>query len=60
MSSENEKIINVLKQNKVKADFIIYAVGGSFGVKEYPMELNQWQKMLDMNILKHILINNYF
>ena len=60
LSSENEKIINVLKQNKVKADFIIYAVGGSFGVKEYPMELNQWQKMLDMNILKHILINNYF
>ncbi len=60
LGSENEKIINVLKKNQVKADSIICAVGGSFGVKDYPTEIDPWQKMLDINILKHIFINNYF
>ena len=60
LSSSDKKIIEILKKNKVKADSVINAVGGSFGVKEYPFEITNWQKMLDLNILKHILINNFF
>ena len=39
---------------------IINAVGGSFGIKDYPYSLENWQKSLNLNILKHILINNFF
>ena len=53
---EDEKIIMVLKKNKVKADIIINAVGGTFGMKEYPYSLDNWRRSLDLNILKHILI----
>ena len=60
LMEENEKILRIIKKNKVKADIIINAVGGSFGVKRYPYELNSWQKALNLNILKHILINNFF
>lgn len=60
LDSDNKDIIETLKINQVKAETIINAIGGSFGVKEYPFEIEPWQKMLDMNILKHILINNYF
>ena len=56
----DKKIINILKKNHVKADIIINAVGGSFGIKEYPFDLNLWKKSLDLNIMKHILINNFF
>ena len=55
-----DKIISILKKNKVKADVIINAVGGSFGVKGYPFKITDWKKVLDLNILKHISINNYF
>ena len=58
---ENEdKIISILKKNKVKADVIINSTGGSFGVKGYPFDITEWKKILDLNILKHISINNYF
>ena len=57
---EDEKILMVLKKNKVKADIIINAVGGTFGMKEYPYSLDNWRRSLDLNILKHILINNFF
>jgi 3-oxoacyl-[acyl-carrier protein] reductase len=60
LNSNNSEIIENLKKNNVKADIIINAVGGSFGIKEYPLDISSWQKMLDVNILKHILINNYF
>ena len=60
LSSENKQIIETLKKNQIKADVIINAIGGSFGIKEYPVEIESWQKILDLNILKHILINNYF
>ena len=60
LDSDNKDLIETLKINQVKAETIINAIGGSFGVKEYPFEIEPWQKMLDMNILKHILINNYF
>mgnify|MGYP001015717080 CR=1 FL=1 len=60
LNSSNSEIIDSLKKNNVKADIIINAVGGSFGIKEYPLDITFWQKMLDVNILKHILINNYF
>ena len=60
LNSNNSEIIENLKKNNVKADIIINAVGGSFGIKEYPFDITSWQKMLDVNILKHILINNYF
>ena len=60
LMEENEKILRIIKKNKVKADIIINAVGGSFDVKRYPYELNSWQKALNLNILKHILINNFF
>ena len=56
----DKKIINILKKNHVKADIIINAVGGSFGIKEYAFDLNLWKKSLDLNIMKHILINNFF
>lgn len=55
-----DKIISILKTNKVKADVIINAIGGSFGVKGYPFKITEWKKVLDLNILKHISINNYF
>ena len=42
LMEENEKILRIIKKNKVKADIIINAVGGSFGVKRYPYELNSW------------------
>ena len=57
---EDEKILKILKKNKVKADIIINAVGGSFGIKEYPYSLDNWRRSLELNILKHILINNFF
>ena len=60
LSSDDNNIIKILKENQVKADVIINAVGGSFGVKGYPNEIDSWLKMLKMNILKHILINNFF
>ena len=60
LMEEDEKIINILKKNKVNADIIINAVGGSFGIKDYPYDLDSWQKSLNLNILKHILINNFF
>lgn len=60
LNLSNSKIINILKKNKVKADIIINTVGGNFGIKEYPYDSKLWQKSLDLNILKHLLINNYF
>ena len=60
LNSDDKNIIKTLKKNQVKAETIINAIGGSFGVKEYPYEIEPWQKMLEINILKHILINNYF
>ena len=60
LNEKDEKILEILKKNKVKADMIINAVGGSFGIKEYPYSLDDWQKSLNLNILKHILINNFF
>ncbi len=60
LSSDDKNIIEILEENNVKADAIINAVGGSFGIKEYPHEIDPWIKMLKMNILKHILINNFF
>ena len=60
LMEEDEKIVNILKKNKVNADIIINAVGGSFGIKGYPYDLDSWQKSLNLNILKHILINNFF
>ena len=60
LNQSNKKIINSIKKNKINADAIIYAVGGSFGIKEYSYNLKFWQKSLDLNIFKHILINNYF
>ncbi|MDC0529747.1 SDR family oxidoreductase [Pelagibacteraceae bacterium] len=60
LNSNNSEIIESLKKNNVKADMIINAVGGSFGIKEYPFDMTSWQKMLDINVLKHIMINNYF
>ena len=60
LMEKNEKILRIIKKNKVKADIIINAVGGSFGIKDYPYDLDSWQKSLNLNILKHILINNFF
>ena len=60
LNDKDENILEILKKNKVKADIIINAVGGTFGIKEYPYSLDNWQKSLDLNILKHILINNFF
>ena len=56
----DKEIIKALNKNKVKADIIINAVGGSFGIKEYPYDMKLWNKSLNLNILKHILINNHF
>ena len=60
LTEKDEVILKILKKNKVKANLIINAVGGSFGIKDYPYDLDSWQKSLDLNILKHILINNFF
>jgi len=60
LNQEDQKILEILKKNEVKADMIINAVGGSFGIKDYPENLDNWKKSLDLNILKHILINNFF
>ena len=56
----DKEILKVLNKNEVKADVIINSVGGSFGIKEYPYDMKLWNKSLNLNILKHILINNYF
>ena len=56
----NEKIIKTLEELKVDINIIINAVGGSFGVKEYPYDYENWLKILNLNILKHIHINNFF
>ena len=56
----DKEILKVLNKNKIKADVIINSVGGSFGTKEYPYDMKLWNKSLNLNILKHILINNYF
>jgi len=60
LMQEDKKILNILKKNKINADIIINAVGGSFGIKDYPYSLDNWKKSLNLNILKHILINNFF
>lgn len=54
------EIIETLKEANIKPDIIINSVGGSFGIKEYSFDLNDWKKLLEMNCLKHILINNFF
>jgi len=60
LNEKDEKILEILKKNKVNANMIINAVGGSFGIKDYPYSLDNWQQLLNLNILKHILINNFF
>ena len=60
LTLNDSEILRILTKNKVKADVIINAVGGSFGVREYPFDLSSWSRLLDINILKHILINNHF
>ncbi len=60
LTLNDSEILRILIKNKVKADVIINAVGGSFGVREYPFDLSSWSRLLDINILKHILINNHF
>jgi len=60
LNDNDEKILGVLKKNKIKADMIINAVGGTFGIKQYPYDMVSWKKSLNLNILKHILINNFF
>ena len=60
LNESDEKILGVLKKKKIEADMIINVVGGSFGIKDYPYSLDNWQKLLNLNILKHILINNFF
>ena len=60
LNEKDEKILEILKKNKVNANMIINAVGGSFGIKDYPYRLDNWKKLLNLNILKHILINNFF
>lgn len=57
---DEEKIIEILKNLEIKFDIIVNAVGGSFGIKEYPYNIKDWLKLLDLNILKHISINNLF
>ena len=57
---DNKKIIKIFNDLKVEIDIIINAVGGSFGTKEYPFDMKDWIKLLELNILKHILINNIF
>ena len=59
LMQDDKKILNILKKNKIKADVIINAVGGSFGIKDYPYSLDSWNKSLNLNILKNILINNF-
>ena len=56
----DKKIISELKKQKIKADIIINAIGGSFGVKEYEFNIYKWEKIIKLNILKHILINNFY
>ncbi len=56
----NQKIISQLRNKKIKADIVINGVGGTFGVKDYQFEISKWEKILNLNILKHILINNFF
>ena len=60
LNEKDEKILEILKKNKVKANMIINAVGGAFGIKDYPYSLADWQKLLNLNIFKHLLINNFF
>lgn len=57
---DEEKIIQTLENLEIKIDIIINAVGGSFGIKEYPYNIKDWLKLLNLNILKHISINNLF
>lgn len=59
-NSKNSEIIQIIKKNKVKADIIINTVGGTFGIKDYSFDIKMWQKSLDLNFFKHLLINNYF
>ena len=60
LEDDDNKIKKVLKKNKIKADIIINAIGGTFQIKEYPNDLKNWRRSLNLNILKHILINNFF
>ena len=60
LNNSDKNIINTLREKKIQADIIINAVGGSFGIKEYPFNVEDWKKLLNLNILKHILINNFF
>ena len=57
---DNKKIVKIFNDLKVEIDIIINAVGGSFGTKEYSFDMKDWTKLLDLNILKHILINNIY
>ena len=57
---DNEKIAETLNSLKIETDIIINAVGGSFGIKDYSFDIKDWKNLLDLNILKHIFINNLF
>ena len=54
LNNSDKNIINTLREKKIQADIIINAVGGSFGIKEYPFNVEDWKKLLNLNILKHI------
>ena len=53
---DNKKIIKIFNDLKVEIDIIINAVGGSFGTKEYPFDMKDWIKLLELNILKQIFL----
>ena len=59
-NDSDEIIIDSLRKANIKPDIIINSVGGSFGIKGYSFDLKDWKKLLDLNCLKHILINNFF
>ena len=44
LNEKDEKILEILKKNKVKANMIINAGGGAFDIKGYPYSLDSWQK----------------
>ena len=55
-----KKILNLLKKKKLFPDIIVNNVGGNENLKDPLCNTDDWQKILNLNLLNTIEINNFF
>ena len=54
-----KKVINFLKKNKLSPNIAINNVGGNLGITDPLCDSSKWRKVIDLNLLFAIDLNNY-